>query len=152
MKRAFLPLFCLAICLIMTNCSKSDGKIEYPTRGSHGPNLLKSADSVKVTLLELYSLAADLDKKSEPLEVHLINLNDSVDTLQWSYEPNTINGWNISPFDTISNLQKLRSFEFNHIDVGIKFSESGPFRLEVYENDQSTPVRSTIIKGIKNNN
>lgn len=147
MKRVHTILLCLAICMIMTNCSKSDGKIEYPTYGSHGPNLLTPADSITVTLSEIYSLAADLDKKSEPLEIHIINLNDAIDTLQWLYEPNTINGWNISPFDTLTQLQKLTSFEFNHIDAGIKFSQSGPFRLEVYENNQSTPLRSTIITG-----
>lgn len=147
MKKISASIICLGLCLLMINCKKSDGKIEYPLSGSHGPNLLYPADSIDVRLYELYSIAADLETNSEPIEVHLINLNETIDTLQWIFEPNTINGWNISVFDTLTHLQKLSNYELNHIDVGIKFTDFGPFKIEIFENNQKTPVRSTIING-----
>lgn len=146
MQKKLILFTLIVICILSFQCKKQKESIDYPSTGNNGPNLLYPQDTTLFSVDEIYSLCADLTQEST-LEVHIINLNTSIDTMQWGYEHNSINGWNISSFDTLTHLQKFNSSRFSQIDAAIKFKDPGPFKVEVFENNSSTPQRSTILIG-----
>lgn len=146
MKKSANILLALALAILFLHCDKQDDPFIYPSMGNHGPNLLYPGDTVKVSVGEIYSLCVEI--LEDPIEVHIKNLNAKIDTMQWGYYNNSINGWNISIFDTNMHYQKLNNSKISHIDAGIVFKATGCFKLEIFEKKSELPVRSTIITGL----
>jgi hypothetical protein len=118
-------------------CNKEEKqKIEYPSSGLYGVNILTLQDSDTIASSIDYSLVAELGKKAD-LKIIFTNLSGQVGggpSSTWFYAES--NGWTVSDYS--SNKQEFVSNKSGSIDLDMKFEgNKGKCKIDFYENSNS---------------
>ncbi|HOY31386.1 MAG TPA: hypothetical protein PKW80_05870 [Bacteroidales bacterium] len=118
-------------------CDKEEKqKIEYPSSGFYGVNILSLQDSDTITSSTDYSFAAELGKKAD-LKIILTNLSGQAGvgpSSTWFYAEG--NGWSVSDYS--SDQQEFISNKSGSIDLDMTFEgNNGKCKIDFYENSNS---------------
>ncbi len=133
-----LNIFFILITLaFLYACNKAEKqKIDYPSTGSYGVNILSLQDSDTINGSADYSLAAELGKKAE-LKIILTNLSSQVGggpSSTWFYADG--NGWTVSDYS--NDQQEFVSDKSGSIDLDMIFGgNKGKCKIDFYENSNS---------------
>lgn len=119
---------------INTTAYQITSKIEYPTTGAYGNNLLNS--SVTNVSVGTYSLKTILPKGVG----FKVKVKGSTDNM-WFFSPNIaqVNNWIYTEYDTQEFHRFFTATKDGELDLSIRL-EPGTLSLEVYEGNQSAPT------------
>jgi hypothetical protein len=135
MKRKYFIIILFSLALLSACKKEEKHKIEYPSSGFYGVNILALQDSDSLNSMG-YSLCAELGKKAE-LKIVITNLSNQVyGTIPPVSYYDQSNGWNIGDYS--GDQQEFISNKSGTIDLDITFGASpGKCRIDFYENSKS---------------
>lgn len=144
MRQFYFTEIVLLSLVLLSACHKEENlKIEYPSSGFYGVNVLSLNDSDTLSSSVDYSLSAKLGKKAE-LKIVFTNLSNQVDTVSqstWFYSDK--DGWNVGDYN--GDKQDFVSNKSGVIDLDMTFEGSqGKCRIDFYENSDAI-TKSKIL-------
>jgi hypothetical protein len=154
----------IAICgfmLLTAACSKEKTAIEYPAEGIYGPNILAEG---RTSYPREVQMEADLGEENT-IKIQITGVSGYLryDTTYgpttnepfvstkrigaWWYMMGTQHNLAVATFEDASFSQTFQSIENNgKILIGMKFDRGHTFRLDVFENGASQPIKTKIFE------
>jgi hypothetical protein len=134
MNKKFIYLLVVAIAFLYA-CTKESQRIEYPSTGMYGRNILSIPNGDTISSSSFFSLAAELGKRAD-LKIVMTNLSGQISespTIMWFYGEG--NGWSVGEYD--SNKQEFIPIKTGLIDLQMLFGGQGKCIIDLYENSKS---------------
>jgi hypothetical protein len=145
MRNWILPVISLFI-ISLASCEKEGPRIEYPTSGAYGENVLSLSDSSILDASHTFTLSANLmNDAAVCIElVNLSNFSQSAFTI-WSYNDARNMAWTISDYSFQYHTQLFESNKNGDLDLEIFFPTSSIVQVNFYENGGTLTGSKTLF-------